>query len=791
MLVKEYNNIKIYQKKEPINLLHKYMSWSTNYVNKSDVLTSKKIDITKNIINLGLDFKNAKYNLEINVNDENKYNLNVQNDEIYEIIYKTDVQCGTDDIELFLNTLMKKLDIGNEQFEQNPPEPESDPEEETYEYCYESEDDNAFEFFENNDDLEKISKVNVWKRKAREIYITQGFNPQKVNESLKFKFDSEYVIRIILKEIEELGTSSAYYTITPIRDNIFDIDVIYTNFSNEKINDQILQGQIPGICMNIKLNKDLYPFFPPQISFKYPKMAQDLDTAIMNISYFNIDTWNPTNTLSMLVKGVYKILNKYCQIEYDEDDETFCDIKSSLNLLMKNNNLKLINCPHVFDIDHVEITNVAINNKETKQFWPTGVGYSNANVKSSWNINKYIEIKNLKIKMNINNLEELKRHIKNNIREPNLYLYLSKTNFLNIINFFTKQINLVEIQNNHQLYRIILDIVRMFDLDKLSENSHHQMNNIAVSLQNIKKDLAVYIKLQKDGGHVNIIREIIQLSNNFEKYILEQEVENSEHNHQIEYCKLMKNMQFGELGNNYKYHYSNKTNLKPSKECKSTLVRELGTYSTSLPLHYDTTILLRYDQDNIQRLKLLIIGPKDTPYENGCFEFDIFIPDNYPNTPPLVNLETTGGGTVRFNPNLYDSGKVCLSLLGTWRGGENEKWNSKTSTLFQVFISIQSLILVENPYFNEPSYESQIGTERGKKNDFDYNDNIRFQTMVWAMNDMLKNPPEDFREAIYLHFKLKKDDIMKRLEVWEKESIQHRTKFRNAKEELIRRLKVL
>lgn len=31
-------------------------------------------------------------------------------------------------------------------------------------------------------------------------------------------------------------------------------------------------------------------------------------------------------------------------------------------------------------------------------------------------------------------------------------------------------------------------------------------------------------------------------------------------------------------------------------------------------------------------------------------------------------LATTGGGKVRFNPNLYNNGKVCLSLLGTWSG---------------------------------------------------------------------------------------------------------------------------
>lgn len=36
----------------------------------------------------------------------------------------------------------------------------------------------------------------------------------------------------------------------------------------------------------------------------------------------------------------------------------------------------------------------------------------------------------------------------------------------------------------------------------------------------------------------------------------------------------------------------------------------------------------------------------------------MYFPQDYPNSPPLVNLETTGGHSVRFNPNLYNDGKV-------------------------------------------------------------------------------------------------------------------------------------
>ena len=67
---------------------------------------------------------------------------------------------------------------------------------------------------------------------------------------------------------------------------------------------------------------------------------------------------------------------------------------------------------------------------------------------------------------------------------------------------------------------------------------------------------------------------------------------------------------------------------------------------------------------HVSQLHALITGPFDTPYEGGLFHFVIRFPPNYPLVPPRVAFMTTGGGTVRFNPNLYRNGKVCLSILG-------------------------------------------------------------------------------------------------------------------------------
>lgn len=39
---------------------------------------------------------------------------------------------------------------------------------------------------------------------------------------------------------------------------------------------------------------------------------------------------------------------------------------------------------------------------------------------------------------------------------------------------------------------------------------------------------------------------------------------------------------------------------------------------------------------------------------------------------------------MRFNPNLYNCGKVCLSLLGTWSGAKGETWDPSASSTLQV-----------------------------------------------------------------------------------------------------------
>ncbi|XP_052743953.1 baculoviral IAP repeat-containing protein 6 isoform X2 [Bicyclus anynana] len=196
------------------------------------------------------------------------------------------------------------------------------------------------------------------------------------------------------------------------------------------------------------------------------------------------------------------------------------------------------------------------------------------------------------------------------------------------------------------------------------------------------------------------------------------------------------------------------------------LAQEAATLATSLPLSYSSSVFVRTDTDRLDVMKVLITGPSDTPYANGCFILDVYFPAEYPAVPMLINLETTGRHSVRFNPNLYNDGKVCLSVLNTWHGRPEEKWNAHTSSFLQVLVSIQSLILVPEPYFNEPGYERSRGTRVGNSASLEYNSNIYQACVRWAMLDHLRAPESCFKEVIQTHFWIKRNEIMQTVANW-------------------------
>lgn len=157
---------------------------------------------------------------------------------------------------------------------------------------------------------------------------------------------------------------------------------------------------------------------------------------------------------------------------------------------------------------------------------------------------------------------------------------------------------------------------------------------------------------------------------------------------------------------------------------KLRIIQDYVTFNQDKP----KGIYLHVNKDNIFEQHALIIGPKNTPYFGGFYIFKIIYPKNYPKNPPQVKMLTTNKN-VRFNPNLYEEGKVCLSILGTWNG---PSWK-EVMNIRLVLLSIQSL-MNEFPIRNEPGFED---VKEDHHSSIDYNNFINFYNYKIAIIDII------------------------------------------------------
>jgi ubiquitin-protein ligase len=152
--------------------------------------------------------------------------------------------------------------------------------------------------------------------------------------------------------------------------------------------------------------------------------------------------------------------------------------------------------------------------------------------------------------------------------------------------------------------------------------------------------------------------------------------------------------------------------LKDVKQIIKHPLTEQGIYY----IHDDTDMMKGY---------AMIVGPSDTPYFGGFYFFEFTYPSDYPHSPPKVKY-CTNGNNIRFNPNLYCCGKVCVSLLNTWRG---DQWTS-CQTISTVLLTLCTL-LCSDPLLNEP------GVDKKHRDMTNYTDIIEFSNLNIAVCDIV------------------------------------------------------
>ncbi|CEI60740.1 unnamed protein product [Fusarium venenatum] len=89
-------------------------------------------------------------------------------------------------------------------------------------------------------------------------------------------------------------------------------------------------------------------------------------------------------------------------------------------------------------------------------------------------------------------------------------------------------------------------------------------------------------------------------------------------------------------------------------------------------------------EDNLRYFDVQIHGPAQSPYEGGVFNLELFLPDDYPMTPPKIRFLTK-----IFHPNVDKLGRICLDVL-------KNNW-SPALQIRTILLSIQALLGAPNP----------------------------------------------------------------------------------------------
>ena len=572
-------------------------------------------------------------------------------------------------------------------------------------------------------------------------------------------------------------------------------------FSNNNINNdlKLVNSLYNYNFIEIKLTFDkyYYPSNPPTLKIIRPRLKNSLMYRISNTKMLNIDYWNPSINCNDIILRIINLLDLHSQIDYDCKLNNFELFPHGSYFEFELILIKLL--PYIDlgekdiidnDFEFIKLKDKIKNFDSQKNdgFWKSGTGFGHHGLEK-WNIDEYCKIKEINKNLLIENLNELLLSLKKNLEN-------SKINNINLFEFFNDSIiikfleqkieesSLLEIFENSSLYDIIFDIINLLINDDNIVLFFKNDSKLFKSINKCSSESSLSINLDSSN---EIANKIIKLSNNLTE-LYEKNIKNYNNTDNFKkensiivldekefYANEMKKLSFKyEKINDQDFYYSkNSLNVLNMKKTLKRLSSEIPTMNDIFPVCFDSSIFTCIDNEKPYRMKFLITGPVDTPYDSGCFIFDAFTSDDYPSNPPEFRFSNHGGN--RFNPNLYDNGKVCLSILNTYIGPKPDKselWIPKESTLYQVVLSIVGQILIEEPYFNEPGYEKEIGKASGIQNSKEYNFKIRLYNMKNNIKEMIENPIQysNFTDIIINHFKIKKIYITELCNYWVNEA---------------------
>lgn len=223
---------------------------------------------------------------------------------------------------------------------------------------------------------------------------------------------------------------------------------------------------------------------------------------------------------------------------------------------------------------------------------------------------------------------------------------------------------------------------------------------------------------------------------------------------------------------------TNSDTIVISRETTKRLLKDVRELIKN-PLH-EEGIYYKHDESDMLKGYAYICGPKDSVYFGGNYFYELNFPYDYPHRPPKVTFLNMGGldGHTRFHPNMYKNGKMCLSILNTWKG---DQWTGCQS-IRTILLTILS-ILDDAPLLHEPGFSNT------HKDFIPYNEIIKYRNLEYSVCHILQNKAKNlksitkmFEENIKDQFIKNKDSIKQNIENFEKsDNTYYQTSIYNLK----------
>ena len=93
-------------------------------------------------------------------------------------------------------------------------------------------------------------------------------------------------------------------------------------------------------------------------------------------------------------------------------------------------------------------------------------------------------------------------------------------------------------------------------------------------------------------------------------------------------------------------------------------------------------------------------GPEDTLYEGGYFRAQLKFPDDFPNNPPdMIFLSKM------WHPNIYEDGKVCISILHK-PGTDSFNAMESADERWRPILGVEAILTSVISMLNDPNIDS-------------------------------------------------------------------------------------